>query len=452
MTAQEDSALPTRQMEPLRFDNLLISFTTEFYRVWDTHGSRAKPAAFWRPTPAPDVLPGYFPLGDVAVADLDNINEKRVVAVVCEADAQSADLALGKALSPPDDYELIWKDSGTKSKKDGAIWRPVPPNGYVALGSVCTNDHEKPSLNAIRCVRADLVVASRVDELIWSDKGSGAKQSFSAWRITPPHAPAGEIYLAPGTFSSAGNYSKPEMGNPTYSLRVPIALEVSPQPPAPELTAEPPARLTEPAKLTHTARLPWFAVMDPSLSPLEQLRRSPGYRLERTDQYMLIGYGHNTESQKRTFRWTAPRVQRTEHLRTFAQITAIEFGRQWPGDSPAPLQFSAKLDEDFVLCGAQANEWLNARPLDVITFAAGKKSIAVYLVQSNYTLLREDGKPVTDTVSYTDGNRLHICEHSSEETDFTCTPAQMPAPAAADKPAIEPAPAADVPAATDSAP
>ncbi|MBV4460809.1 Vps62-related protein [Pseudomonas sp. COR58] len=459
MNTHEDTASPIRQMRPLRFDNLLINFTTEFYRVWDTQGSRAKPAAIWRPTPVPDLLPGYFPLGDVIVADLDNINGAHVVAVVCEAEAGGTDPAQGKALSQPVDYELIWSDSGTKSKKDGSLWRPVPPQGYVALGSVCSNDHEKPSLNAIRCVRTDLVVVSSADELIWNDKGSGAKLSFSAWSITPPHAPAGEIHLAPGTFAGNDSYSRPELGRPTYSLRVPIALQVSPQPTAPELTGELPARQVEPAKLTHTARLPWFTVKDPLLSPLEQLRHSPCYRLERTDQYRLIGHGRNPDSQRRTFRWTAPRAQRAAHLKTLAGLTTVEFGQQWPTGAPTPLRFSARLDEDFAQCGMQANEWFNERPLEVVTLAAGKRSVAAYLVQSNYTLLREDGKPVADTVSYTDGNRLHLCEHSPEETAFTCpsTPATagqplIETPPAAEEPRIEPAPTPDVPDATDTAP
>lgn len=111
MTIHDQAAAPSRQIEPIRHDNLLIHFTTEFHRIWDSTGSRAKPAAFWRPTPAPDVLPGYFPLGDVFVAGHDNINGSTVVAVVCEGGAPSADPARGPALRRPEDFELIWKDS-----------------------------------------------------------------------------------------------------------------------------------------------------------------------------------------------------------------------------------------------------------------------------------------------------------------------------------------------------
>ena len=53
MNTNDDVALPARQMESLKVENLLINFTTEFHRIWDSRGSKAKPGVFWRPTPAP---------------------------------------------------------------------------------------------------------------------------------------------------------------------------------------------------------------------------------------------------------------------------------------------------------------------------------------------------------------------------------------------------------------
>lgn len=191
MNTDDHVTLAARQMESIKFDNLLINFTTEFRRIWDSSGSKSKPAAFWRPSPAPDLLPGFFPLGDVAVSGHDNINEKRVVMVVCEAGQPSGDDSKGLALRPPTDFEEVWRDTGSGARADCSIWRPIPPEGYVALGQVCSNGRDKPLLNTVRCVRADLVVRSFVSDLIWNDKGSGAKRSFSAWGIFPPDAQAG---------------------------------------------------------------------------------------------------------------------------------------------------------------------------------------------------------------------------------------------------------------------
>ena len=103
----DDIALPARQMESIKLENLLINFTTEFQRIWDSRGSDSKPGSFWRPTPAPDLLPGYFPLGDIVAAGFDNINQNSIAAVVCEGDPQLQDASKGNALSRPDDFEQV---------------------------------------------------------------------------------------------------------------------------------------------------------------------------------------------------------------------------------------------------------------------------------------------------------------------------------------------------------
>ncbi|WP_311885040.1 MULTISPECIES: Vps62-related protein [unclassified Pseudomonas] len=422
MTTHETTALPTGQMQPIRNDNLLISFTTEFLRIWDTTGSRAKPAAFWRPTPPADVLPGYFPLGDVAVTDSENITGRHVVAVVCEAATPSADPAKGSALRRPDDYELIWRDTGTGSKKDGAIWRPIPPQGYVALGSVCSDGHGKPSLNAVRCVRDDLLIASGLSESVWTDKGSRGRQSISAWSAVPPSPPLDEIHLAPGTFVGFEGYNRPA-NFPVYSLRIPILLEANTRPAAPVLDSEIPPVLQTPEHPTYTARLPWFTVKDPELSPPQQHSRSPEYLLQRTDHYQLVGHCHN-EGNNKTVRWTAPRMQKNDSLRLFTYATSIGFGTQWQSNLHRPFLFSARLNNDFTQCETQSNEWLNPAPIEVAAIVAKNSSIAVYLTQSTYRLLRADGTQVANDVCYTDSKNLHFSVYTPPQPNATVAPAE----------------------------
>lgn len=421
MTTTDTTQLPARQMEPIRLDNLLINFTTEFLRMWDTDGSRAKPAAFWRPTPAPDLLPGYFPLGDVVAPGLGNINGNKVVAVVRESPTPSVDPGKGKALRSPDDFELIWRDSGSGSKKDGAVWRPIPPAGYVALGSVCSNGHEKPSLNSIRCVRADLVIASNASDPLWNDKGSGARQSISAWGALPPTAAVGEIHLAPGTFAGFNGYSKPT-DFMVHSLRLQIPLKINPRPVAPLLRGQTPPALEAPQQPTYTASLPWFTVKDPLLTPLEQLQISPVYALERTDKYVLVGYAHNSENTSQTFRWTAYREQRTDGLRAFTSSTSVEFGAHWHTNVRAPFVFSARLGHEFTHCELHSNEWLNTAAIEIVAAVDGAKSVAAYLIQSDYRLLRADGTAVANRFSYTSGSSLHISQYTTE-TPETVVPA-----------------------------
>ena len=457
MTTHDPIAVPVGPAQAIRHDNLLISFTTEFLRIWDTAGSRAKPGAFWRPTPAADVLPGYFPLGDVANDGHANISGRHVVAVVCEAETASADPAKGKALRRPEDYELIWKDSGSGAKRNGAIWRPVPPAGYVALGSVCSDGHEKPSLNAVRCVRMDLVSASGLAEPVWNDKGSGARQSISTWSAVPPAASSDEIHLAPGTFVGCSGYARAAELT-VYSLCMPISLQAGPRPVAPVLDSDTPATVQASEQPAYTARLPWFTVKDPQLAPPQQLLQSPYYLLQRTDHYQLVGHCHNSENDSRTFRWTAPRAQQSESLRTFTDTTSIEFGVQWQKNLPRPFLFSARLNNGFSQCEFHSNEWRNPAPIDVAAVIAGNRSVAVYLLQSDYSLLRADGTRVTSDISYTDSNSLHFSEYMAPQPDSIIPRQEQPqrqddigTSAAQSEIANEPA-QASLPAVTDNAP
>lgn len=416
MTTHENGALPTRQMEAIKLDNLQINFTTEFSRVLDTKTLRSSTAGFWRPTPAPDELPGYFPLGDLAVSGETNINGLRVAAVVRESGSPSVDSSKGNALSRPDDFECVWTDAGSGATTDASIWRPIPPAGYVALGMVCSNDHVKPSLNTVRCVRADLVIASSLGSFIWNDEGSGARQNFSAWDIEPPAAAAGEIYFAPGTFFGVQSHNKPATPL-AYALRMQISLQVSPAPEAPVLSGYEAPSAVETGKITQVAKLPWFTVRD-NMHPVDQLRTSPLYRLERTDKWVLVGHGRNTGDKARPIKWTAFRPQDTTRSKAFSILTSIEFGSAWPIESANHLRaisFSANLNQRFAHSEKSSSSWWNTAPRDVIAMAAKAKAVAVYQMQSTYELLREDGTPATISIEYTDDESLHLSEFPSEE-------------------------------------
>ncbi|MCK8657170.1 Vps62-related protein [Pseudomonas umsongensis] len=409
MNPEDNAPLAVRRTESIKCDNLLINYTTEFRRIWDSSGSRSNPAAFWRPTPNPELLPGYFPLGDVAATGHQDINEKRVVMVVCEGDQQSGDSSKGLALKPPIDFEQVWRDTGSGAKADCSIWRPIPPDGYVALGQVSSNGRDRPSLNSVRCVRADLVAPSFISDLIWNDKGSGAKQSFSAWGIYPPHAQAGEIYFAPGTFVGVGTYNKPATHITAYSLRMQIPLQESPPPVAPVLLGNEQPLTAEPAKITYIAKLPWFTVRDPQLRPLEQLHTSPFYRLERTDQYVLIGYANNQYAVSQTFKWSTNRPQSTESLDGFSRATSIVVDGQWPARQPS--LFSARLNTRFAHT-EPSDSWNGpAAAAEVVTIVAKNKTVAAYELQSTYRLLRANNTQVPAEVSYIDGNSLYLAEY-----------------------------------------
>ncbi|WP_308581592.1 Vps62-related protein [Pseudomonas extremaustralis] len=417
-------------MESIKFGNLLINFTTEFNWIWDNKGSpNASPVGFWRPVPSADFLTDYFPLGDYAVAGHHNINKKIVMAVVCEATPQTEDDRInGKALMPPDEFERVWDDKGSKAYSDGSIWRPIPPSGYVAMGLVASRGYDKPSRNSVRCVRADLVIASYINELIWNNKRSPAKLDFSAWSISPPGAAAGEVYLSPGTFVGAASYTKPSMHIAAYSLRMQIPLHTAYPPPAPALSGDRQPAPFEKAVVSNISKLAWFTVKDPNLSALEQLRTSPTYRLERLDKYVLVGFGHNKSSLNQSFKWTATRGQNGSSLKTLTHTTGIEIGTEWGFNVwGASGKVSAKLSGGFTHTQTSSEGWTTSTAFEINATVPAHKAVAVYLVQSDYKLLRENGTQVATDISYTDGDNVYWSEYPpARECEVTCKP--LPAP------------------------
>ncbi|MDY0896758.1 Vps62-related protein [Pseudomonas fluorescens] len=418
-------------MDSICYSNLLINFTSEFTPLWNDKGAGStKPVSFWRPVASSDFLNGFYPLGDLAVGNYDNINRKRIVAVASEAPLIPGAPRLEKALSAPVEYELVWNDSGSRAHTDGAIWRPIPPEGYVALGLVCGTGHDKPSRNAIRCVRADLVIASYISDLIWNDRGSGAQKDFSAWSISPPGAASGEAYFSAGTFVGADSYTKPSTHVAAYSLRMQIRQTVSSAPPAPALPDYRQPSPFEAAHITHTCEIPWFTVKDPNLRPAEQLFTSPTYRLERTDRYVLVGFGHNKTSINQTFKWTATRGENGGKSKTLTETTSIEVGGEWQFNLwGTSIKFSAKLSKGLTHTETSSSGWVTSTAFEIAAAVPANKAVAVYLIQSDYRLLRENGTQVATDVSYTDGDSVYWSEYPpTRECQVTCN--ALPEPTA----------------------
>lgn len=410
-------------MNPLQFKDLLISFTNEFLPLWNDKGSGArKSISLWRPSTSSDALSPFFSLGDIATDSYHNINQSKIVAVV--SDANKVD---GTALRPPLDYELVWKDTGSGARTNFSIWRPLPPEGYVAMGLVCGVGYDKPSRNAMRCVRADLVSPANVDELLWSDKGSRALTDFSAWTITPPRALPGEINLAPGTFIGSESFNRPTL--PAYALRVTLTTQLNELPPPPTLTGYEPPTPTEASPTTHVCELPWFTIRDPELSAVEQLQSSPLYRLERTDRHLFTGFGHNSTATSQPFMWTADKGEKGDNSRVLAFTSSLELGKEWPSRYRTfELNFSAQLGADFNHTQRSAKGWSYASPLEIITYISAQKAVAAYVIHSEYRLLRQDGSQVSTTVSYISGDHIYMSEFPGAEpvrSDEPATQAEL---------------------------
>lgn len=171
-----------------------------FKLQWNDRGSgAAKDGAFWRP-----VKSGYFAVGDLALGNYEEANGDRSALVI-------KDGVVG-ATRKPVDYKRVWIDAGSGASKQGSIWQPIPPQGYVAMGCVAQTGYNKPGPDAVRCVRKDLVTRGELSDAIWSDDGSGATEDVSVHEVRIVDRRS----TAPETFVTNNKYSTPRSHSCAY--------------------------------------------------------------------------------------------------------------------------------------------------------------------------------------------------------------------------------------------
>ena len=203
---------------------LEIGFTTTFDWVYDDKGTGAAACgSFWQPNVSG--MPGYWSLGSLGVNNGGNYNYNpsgdRAIVVV-------KDLT-GTALAAPTGYTQIWADHGSGGNNDGSVWRPIAPDGYIAMGLVVVGGYNQPSLDAVRCVSQSLVHRATPGASVWCDAGSGAHGDFGSWEVLPPAAAPGTLSLAPGTFCGSGSYDENTVrAEPTTLYSFAVALPEQP--------------------------------------------------------------------------------------------------------------------------------------------------------------------------------------------------------------------------------
>ncbi|SFI36611.1 MULTISPECIES: Vps62-related protein [unclassified Pseudomonas] len=418
-------------MEPIQVKDLLINFTSEFTPLWNDQGSGAKKSAsFWRPSTSADHLISFSSLGDVAHPSHDNLNHRKTVVVVSEANKTN-----GTALRQPKDFIEVWNSRGTGANADISIWQPVPPDGYVALGTVCGVGYQRPSLNTVRCVRADLAVPAYVADQIWNDKGSRGQIDFSAWDVMPPTAHPGEAYLAPGTFFGVRGYAKPEAPGLAHALHIPLT-EVAghelPAPPAPSADGQPSTLDAE--ESLHVCQLPWFLVSDPELPADEQPLRSPFYRLQRRDKYVLVDVARNPTTTSQTFKWTITKGSTGFAANFLKWATGVDMTEAWTGHSlRTNPKSSVRLGSAFTHSSVSSKGWTAPQTTDIAAYVPAHKTVAAYVVESEYTLLRRDASPLATSVTYTNTEQVYFSEANTTDS----VEAERPQPVPAKEPPLE---------------
>lgn len=299
------------------FGDLALAFTTDFEHRYDDKGSGAYTnGSFWHPI-APD---GYWPLGSVGTTNYDPISGK--MASLC---VKRASNCFNDPLAAPKDYELVWMDKGSGAYKNGSCWRPIAPEDYVALGVVFVEGFEKPSLHDVVCVKKTLTESAILGSCLWTDHGSGAKQSIACYEVkVPPLMPDSEYgYFAPNTLVAIKNYKKPTDNAGACCLYLPIPSKAFDPPKKPTLTShQKPPKESERA-IDHVAIVPFTAITDNAKTLEWKVKHSPFYEVVRYTSYMNELFIDNQSAEPQTLSKTITLGISKSISQTFSVNTGI---------------------------------------------------------------------------------------------------------------------------------
>ncbi|XP_062219043.1 uncharacterized protein LOC133918926 [Phragmites australis] len=173
--------LQNQTLAALQFGNIspLVS-CTNFKRVWSSPNGDLPGynLTFWRPQ-APS---NYVILGD-CVSSRSVPPSQVVVAVSNTYGRVRKPLGFRLVHVLPGPVDLIDSSQSTE-ENECSIWIPVPPPGYLALGSVVNIGRQQPSNHVVYCLRSDLVTSATFSDCIHTLSPSpGIISGFSIWRV-----------------------------------------------------------------------------------------------------------------------------------------------------------------------------------------------------------------------------------------------------------------------------
>jgi hypothetical protein len=288
---------PVQVYDPqvLETDELIIAFVDSFQYRWRDRGSgQPDDGQYYHPVGGD----GFKPLGSVGWRGYWNPNGLDWAMVVKAKPGSDA-------LAPPDSYRFVWNDRGSGSDDDGSFWMPIPPPGYVALGTVAQAGYDVPGLDDVVCVREDLTVPGEAGSYIWKYVVFPGTVRFASWRVDPPNAgPHDNAYLSTGTFVAWTSGDRPQVHPVMNVLKIPLPLlaEAPYQTYVPRLTGyDSPAEQTVPM-MAKELLIPCTLLNDSLFAgnPMWRINNSPFYRLERQVYYKLLYHNYNQTSETQT--------------------------------------------------------------------------------------------------------------------------------------------------------
>ena len=154
---------------------LTVEYTAHYRLARDDRGSGGNhDVSVYKPIPDSD----SEVVGTVAVKGYNSPNEPVIVFVY----STSTDVA-----RKAEDFELIYKDSGTGAYKDGSVWRPTCPDGYFSVSDFAQSGYTWPgvlyeSVKIRPCIVKSCLTQCEA-EWIWDDKGTGGDQDVVFYRV-----------------------------------------------------------------------------------------------------------------------------------------------------------------------------------------------------------------------------------------------------------------------------
>ncbi|MEV8636191.1 Vps62-related protein [Streptosporangium sp. NPDC051023] len=236
------------------------------------------------------------------------------------------------ALARPVDLEQVWTTAGANGRWNTTIWRPVPPEGYVAMGLITSGIHpaefDKPGWSDLMCVREDLTAPADV-KWLYNAGGTGAKQRFSAWSIVVPPSYVDDsegptrVLIAPNTFTGHQSYDQPEGLPEMRVLCLPLPTELPDRPHMPALVdhVRPASKVS--SAVTNVVWLPYTAVHDPVKTDEWKVANSPFYRIERKASWTLLAHISNQTSTTQTVTKSITTGTEKESANTFSVNTGF---------------------------------------------------------------------------------------------------------------------------------
>ncbi|XP_014631469.1 uncharacterized protein LOC114411204 [Glycine soja] len=136
-----------------------------------------KAVTFFRPVGVPE---SFHILGHYCQPSGKPLHGFVLVAKICSP--QNADTI--PPLKNPLDFKLVWSHNAASMEIPSVyFWLPEPPEGYKALGYLVTNKHDKPLLDEMCCVRADLTDKCEPYRQILATGSRIPEFSFQVWSL-----------------------------------------------------------------------------------------------------------------------------------------------------------------------------------------------------------------------------------------------------------------------------